>query len=106
MQTQQHEQPPEHEHASLPWIRFTLVALVIIFLAVFAVIFIYANPGAGILFSVLTALGLIFAFLQVVPSLFPSHKSPSSPPQVIIHTPHAPSAPSTSDSGTASSIHP
>ncbi len=66
-----------------------LVSLVLIFLAILVVLFIYFNTGIAILYAIITSFGLIIAFLQLAPSLFPSKKSPPAQlPPIIIHSPH------------------
>ena len=93
MQTQQGgPQPPEaqrQKQEGFPWGRFIFVALTLMFIAVIATLLIYVNVGAAILFSIITILGLLFAFFQVIPSLLPSKKSePPAPLQpIIIHAP-------------------
>lgn len=94
---QQHDQQPEHEHNTLPWLHLLLAILILVLLAILVVLFFYTNPGITLTYGIVTALGLLIAFLQLAPSLFPS-KRPAPPqlPPIHIHTPHSPLPSSTS----------
>jgi len=89
MQIQQNGQQPNkpQDHHRLPWGSISFVVMILLSLAVIATIWIYLGTDAGIFCTILFAVfSVVFAFLQLTPSLFSKTTETSTAPQIIIHT--------------------
>ena len=96
MQTQEHRKQFDnlHKDSRFPWGRVSLVVFVLLLVAVGTTLWIYVSSSAAILFGILfTAFGVVFAFLQLVPSLFSHNPESSQTSPVIIQIPQNQPAP-------------
>lgn len=90
MQIQQHEQQPnnsQNQHR-IHWVSLVFVIFFLLFTAIGTTLWVYLGSGAAILFGIIfTAFGIVFAFLQLVPSIFSNRLATSALPQIIIQAP-------------------
>jgi hypothetical protein len=90
MQEQEHDQlhRGKQRHPLPLWVRWFIVLFVPLVVLVGTVLWIIQGAQAIIPIAVLTALGLLITFSQVLPWLFPSlshEQSPTSSPHPILH---------------------
>ncbi len=87
MQTQKHRQSSDksRDDDNFPLIRLVLVTIIILLIAIGVAIWAYLSPGIAIVYTIVAGLGILLAFLQVIPSLLSTDKSTSS---IIVQFPH------------------